>query len=55
MCRPATCPQCGKATYAGCGQHIEQVLGNVPPEKRCSCDAAGGGRAGGFLRRILGG
>ena len=38
MCRRITCPQCGKPTYAGCGAHIEQVLGDVPRAKRCKCD-----------------
>ncbi len=37
MCRRVTCPQCGKPTFAGCGAHIEQVLGDVPPAKRCKC------------------
>jgi hypothetical protein len=37
MCRRVDCPKCGKPTYAGCGLHIEQVLGNVPPADRCSC------------------
>ena len=40
MCRPATCRSCGKATYAGCGQHIEQVLSGVPQSQRCSCATA---------------
>jgi hypothetical protein len=40
MCRPATCRTCGKATYAGCGNHVEQVLGHVPMSDRCSCDPA---------------
>ena len=31
MCRPATCKECGKATYVGCGAHVEQVLGGVAP------------------------
>jgi hypothetical protein len=35
-----TCPQCGKPTYAGCGAHIEQVLGNVPKDQRCKCREA---------------
>ena len=29
--------QCGRPTYAGCGAHVEQVLGNVPPADRCRC------------------
>ena len=49
MCRRATCPRCGRATFAGCGSHAEQVLGNVPPGERCRCgrDARNGneGRA----------
>lgn len=35
MCRRVTCNECGKATFAGCGMHVEQVLGGVPPEQRC--------------------
>jgi hypothetical protein len=30
MCSPATCPSCGKASYTGCGQHVDQVLAGVP-------------------------
>ena len=37
MCRRVECDNCGKPTYAGCGKHIEQVLGDVPREQRCSC------------------
>ena len=37
MCRRVDCPKCGRPTYAGCGMHIEQVLGNVPPAERCRC------------------
>ncbi len=37
MCRRVTCPRCEKATYAGCGMHVEQVLGGVPMDQRCSC------------------
>ncbi|MFO0760202.1 MAG: hypothetical protein U0359_27220 [Byssovorax sp.] len=32
-----TCSKCNKPTYAGCGAHIEQVLGDVPREQRCRC------------------
>lgn len=35
MCRRVTCNECGKATFAGCGMHVEQVLGGVPQEQRC--------------------
>jgi len=37
MCQRTTCPKCKKPTYAGCGAHIEQVLGDVPKDKRCKC------------------
>jgi hypothetical protein len=37
MCRRVTCECCGKPTYAGCGAHIEQVLGDVPVSERCRC------------------
>lgn len=37
MCMPAVCRKCGKATYSGCGQHVEEVLAGVPKEKRCTC------------------
>lgn len=40
MCRRVTCEVCGKPTFAGCGQHVEQVLADVPPEQRCRCREA---------------
>ncbi|MBX7196757.1 MAG: hypothetical protein K1X94_32190 [Sandaracinaceae bacterium] len=40
MCRRITCPTCGKPSYAGCGMHIEAVLGDVPKEERCKCREA---------------
>ncbi|NNN02384.1 MAG: hypothetical protein HKL87_00055 [Acidimicrobiaceae bacterium] len=36
MCQRVTCPQCDKATWAGCGQHIEEALAGVPTEERCA-------------------
>ena len=35
MCRATTCRTCGKTTWAGCGQHIEQALASVPAGERC--------------------
>ena len=35
MCRPATCKTCGKTTWAGCGQHVDQVMAGVPRADRC--------------------
>lgn len=37
MCRRVECPECHQPTFAGCGMHVEQVLGDVPREKRCAC------------------
>jgi hypothetical protein len=37
MCRRVDCSKCGRPTFAGCGAHVEQVLGNVPPADRCRC------------------
>ena len=37
MCQRIQCKQCGKPSYAGCGAHIEQVLGDVPKTQRCRC------------------
>ncbi|KAI7888619.1 uncharacterized protein EV154DRAFT_604696 [Mucor mucedo] len=37
MCERTTCDTCKKPTWAGCGQHIEQALEDVPKEERCVC------------------
>jgi hypothetical protein len=37
MCRRIDCSECGRPTFAGCGAHVEQVLGDVPPDDRCRC------------------
>ncbi|WP_354637914.1 hypothetical protein [Kitasatospora camelliae] len=53
MCRRTTCRTCGKYTYAGCGQHVDQVLAGIPKADRCSCPAST--RTGGsWLSRLLG-
>lgn len=38
MCRAAKCSKCGKTTWAGCGAHVDQVMADVPPGQRCSCE-----------------
>jgi hypothetical protein len=35
-----TCKRCGKATWAGCGQHVDQVMRGVPKSQRCACPPA---------------
>lgn len=58
MCQRVTCRQCGKLTFAGCGRHVEQVLGDVPPAQRCQCrestapSAAEPSAPAGLLRNI---
>lgn len=50
MCQRVVCRSCGKPTYVGCGNHVEQVLGDVPVAKRCACEPP----QGGLLRRLSG-
>lgn len=62
MCRRVSCSKCGKPSWAGCGAHVEQVLGNVPRSERCQCretratsrapEAPAGQRS--WLSRLLG-
>ena len=59
MCRQVDCSKCNKPTYAGCGMHVEQVLGHVPREERCACreetkKEVSGGVEPNFFRRIFG-
>ncbi|WP_167754294.1 hypothetical protein [Amycolatopsis nivea] len=35
MCRPVACLTCGKTTWAGCGQHVDQVKATVPAGQWC--------------------
>jgi hypothetical protein len=54
MCQAVKCSKCGKPTWAGCGAHVEQVLGHVPKAKRCQGHArekapASTGKKKGFL------
>ncbi len=55
MCRPATCKTCRKTTWAGCGQHVDQVMAGVPRADRCPGHAKDPSATGGsFLGRLLG-
>lgn len=38
MCQQATCKTCGKVTWRGCGQHVDQVMRGVPASRRCPGD-----------------
>lgn len=35
MCSPVPCRKCGKTTWSGCGQHIDQVKRSVPKDQWC--------------------
>lgn len=50
MCRAVTCRQCGKTTWAGCGQHVDSVMAGIPSGERCR----GHERRSGFFARLLG-
>ncbi len=54
MCRQVTCNKCGKASWAGCGAHVEEVLGHVPKDQRCKCDEAPASTKKSFLSTLLG-
>ncbi|HSP60434.1 MAG TPA: hypothetical protein VLO09_05185 [Ornithinimicrobium sp.] len=53
MCRAVTCKSCGKTTWAGCGQHVDQVMRGVPNSQRCSGHEQEAG-SGGFLGKLFG-
>lgn len=55
MCRAARCKTCGKATWSGCGQHVDQVLAGIPIADRCPGDHPKPERTGGgFLGKLFG-
>lgn len=55
MCRAVNCRQCGKTTWAGCGQHVDAVMRGVPRADRCSGHAQEqSASGGGFLAKIFG-
>lgn len=60
MCRAVNCKICGKTTWAGCGQHVDQVMSGVPRNNRCPGHTepekqAAASERGGFLSRLFGG
>ncbi|VEI12651.1 Uncharacterised protein [Trueperella bialowiezensis] len=56
MCRPAKCKTCGKTTWAGCGQHVDEVKAAVPAGQWCGGhdDVSTEGSGSGFFARIFG-
>jgi len=53
MCRAVTCKTCGKTTWAGCGQHVDQVMRGVTPGDRCAGHQDEPAK-GGFFARLFG-
>ncbi|MGX9791145.1 hypothetical protein [Mycobacterium sp. MMS18-G62] len=56
MCYPVPCRTCGKTGWAGCGQHVDEVMRTVPASERCSCrpDPVSGGQDRAARRADLG-
>ena len=52
MCRTVVCRICGKTTWAGCGQHVDEVMRSVPGDERCK-GHRGEAQAAGLLRRLF--
>lgn len=58
MCRQVSCKTCKRETWAGCGNHKNEVLRGIPKNQRCSCTAAdkAATRANkGFFAKLFGG
>ncbi len=53
MCSAVTCRKCGKTTWAGCGQHVDQVMRKVPKAQQCA-GHADEPKTGGFFSRLFG-
>lgn len=51
MCQQATCSTCGKITWRGCGEHVDQVMAGVPDAQRCP----GHPKEPGKLSKLFGG
>ncbi len=56
MCSRVNCRSCGKPTWSGCGNHVEQALAGVAHADRCQCRETGGASSAGngFMSRLLG-
>jgi len=56
MCHQTKCRKCGKPTWSGCGNHIEQALAGVPKNDRCKCaeEKAAAPAGSGFMSRLRG-
>ena len=53
MCYAVACKKCGKTTWSGCGQHVDQVMRGVPTSQRCEGHTHE--PSSGFFARLFGG
>lgn len=49
MCQRISCEECGKPTWAGCGEHIEDALEGVAMADRCPGHETAAAAPSGFL------
>ena len=60
MCRAVRCRTCGKTTWAGCGDHVDEAVAGVAAEDRCPGHERGHDsdtrtpQDSGFLSRVFG-
>jgi hypothetical protein len=54
MCRAVPCRVCGKTTWAGCGDHVDEVLAAVPVAERCPGHEENSPERKGLFARVLG-
>ncbi len=53
MCRAKLCRTCGKTSWAGCGQHVNQVKATVPADEWCPGHHKAERQSRGFLSKLL--
>ena len=54
MCRAVRCKTCGKTTWAGCGQHVNQVMAGVARADRCPGHPKAERKSSGLLTKLFG-
>ncbi|MET3205081.1 UNVERIFIED_ORG: hypothetical protein ABIB21_001875 [Arthrobacter sp. UYEF13] len=54
MCRAVKCDKCHKTAWAGCGQHVDEVLRGVPSSQRCLGHARESRSARGIFAKLFG-
>jgi len=53
MCSKIQCRKCGKATWSGCGEHVEYALQGVAEKDRCKCEDSTNSDSG-FFSKMFG-